>query len=127
MFIEPPIQQAHDFSFQCTIPLTQPSNLQHKHRTEKTVHGGLVLTLTDTLGSLAIASKGNWMTGVSTDMGATFVRPAGRPGETLRIRANLTGIGESRRPVLQNLPPTGPPCLPSDFSDIHISERATVF
>jgi len=35
------------------------------------------MSLTDTLGSLAIASKGHFMTGVSTDIGTSFVRPAG--------------------------------------------------
>ncbi|KAF5385677.1 hypothetical protein D9757_005517 [Collybiopsis confluens] len=61
----------------------------------KTVHGGLVMSLTDTLGSLAVATKGYWMTGVSTDIGTSFVRPAGRPGDVLHAKAVLTGIGKS--------------------------------
>ncbi|KAG2030185.1 thioesterase thiol ester dehydrase-isomerase [Suillus americanus] len=60
-----------------------------------TVHGGLILSLTDTLGSLAVASKGHYMTGVSTDIGASFIRPAGRPGDTLHARATLTVMGKS--------------------------------
>ncbi|KAG1822422.1 thioesterase thiol ester dehydrase-isomerase [Suillus subaureus] len=60
-----------------------------------TVHGGLILSLTDTLGSLAVASKGHYMTGVSTDIGASFIRPAGRPGDTLHARATLTAMGKS--------------------------------
>ena len=57
------------------------------------VHGGLILSLTDTLGSLAVASKGHFMTGVSTDIGTSFVRPAGRVGDTLYAKAILTGMG----------------------------------
>ncbi|KAG2140253.1 thioesterase thiol ester dehydrase-isomerase [Suillus bovinus] len=39
--------------------------------------------------------KGHYMTGVSTDIGASFVRPAGRTGDTLHARATLTAIGKS--------------------------------
>ncbi|KAF8903144.1 thioesterase thiol ester dehydrase-isomerase [Gymnopilus junonius] len=59
-----------------------------------TAHGGLILSLTDTLGSLAVASKGHFMTGVSTDIGTSFVRPAGRIGDVLHAKAVLTGIGK---------------------------------
>ncbi|KIY69328.1 thioesterase thiol ester dehydrase-isomerase [Cylindrobasidium torrendii FP15055 ss-10] len=58
-------------------------------------HGGLILSLTDTLGSLAVASKGYWMTGVSTDVGASFVRPAGRVGDVLYAKSTLTALGKS--------------------------------
>lgn len=57
------------------------------------MHGGLILSLTDTLGSLAVASKGHYMTGVSTDIGTSFVRPAGRVGDVLHAKAVLTGMG----------------------------------
>lgn len=57
------------------------------------MHGGLILSLTDTLGSLAVATKGHFMTGVSTDIGTSFVRPAGRVGDTLHAKAVLTGMG----------------------------------
>jgi acyl-coenzyme A thioesterase 13 len=59
-----------------------------------TAHGGLVLSLTDTLGSLAVASKGHFMTGVSTDIGTSFVRPAGRVGDVLYAKTTLTGMGK---------------------------------
>lgn len=58
-------------------------------------HGGLIASLTDTLGSLAVASKGQYMTGVSTDIGTSFVRPAGRAGDVLHAKAVLTGMGDS--------------------------------
>ncbi|KAF9463047.1 thioesterase thiol ester dehydrase-isomerase [Collybia nuda] len=59
------------------------------------LHGGLIMSLTDTVGSLAVASKGHFMTGVSTDIGASFVRPAGRVGDVLHAKAVLTGMGKS--------------------------------
>ena len=66
-----------------------------------TVHGGLILSLTDTMGSLAIASRGKWMTGVSTDIGTSFVRPAGRPGDILHARAIVTAMGIDSLPLSQ--------------------------
>jgi len=60
-----------------------------------TVHGGLIMSLTDTLGSLAVASKGHFMTGVSTDIGTSFIKPAGRIGDTLYGKAVITSMGTS--------------------------------
>lgn len=60
----------------------------------KTVHGGLILSMTDTLGSLALATKGSYMTGVSVDIGTSFLKPAGRVGDILKARATVTGLGE---------------------------------
>ncbi|KAJ7175875.1 thioesterase thiol ester dehydrase-isomerase [Mycena filopes] len=60
-----------------------------------TVHGGLILSLTDTAGSLAVATRGHFMTGVSTDIATSFCRPAGRTGDTLHIKAELISIGKS--------------------------------
>jgi acyl-coenzyme A thioesterase 13 len=51
------------------------------------------MSLTDTIGSLAIASKGHFMTGVSTDIGTSFVRPAGRVGDVLYVKGVLTAMG----------------------------------
>jgi len=51
------------------------------------------MSLTDTLGSLAVASHGQYMTGVSTDISTSFVKPAGKPGDELRIVATLTAMG----------------------------------
>ncbi|TFY73551.1 hypothetical protein EWM64_g10462 [Hericium alpestre] len=47
------------------------------------------------MGSLAVATKGQYMTGVSTDISASFVKPAGRPGDILKMKAVLTGMGKS--------------------------------
>ena len=73
------------------------------------MHGGLILSLTDTMGSLAVATKGQWMTGVSTDISASFVKPSGRPGDILYAKASLIGMG---KPV---------PFL--DFCSLHLNRR----
>lgn len=51
------------------------------------------MSLTDTIGSLAVASKGHYMTGVSTDVSTSFVRPAGRVGDVLNATATITALG----------------------------------
>ena len=51
------------------------------------------MSLTDTLGSLAVATKGHFMTGVSVDIGTSFVKPGGRAGDELIAKAVITGIG----------------------------------
>jgi len=53
------------------------------------------MSLTDTVGSLAVASKGHYMTGVSTEIGTSFVRPAGRTGDILHAKAVLVSMGKS--------------------------------
>lgn len=53
------------------------------------------MSLTDTIGSLAVATKGQYMTGVSTDLGASFVRPAGTTGDVLTATAVVTAMGKS--------------------------------
>ena len=63
------------------------------------MHGGLIMSLTDTIGSLAVATKGQYMTGVSVDIGTSFVKPAGRVGDELVMKAVITGIGGSGVPL----------------------------
>ena len=53
------------------------------------------MSLTDTLGSLAVASKGHFMTGVSTDIGTSFIKPAGGVGDRLYGKAMVTAMGKS--------------------------------
>ena len=62
------------------------------------------MSLTDTLGSLAVATKGHWMTGVSTDIGTSFVRPGGKIGDHLHARAVLTGLGRLDRRLAESVP-----------------------
>lgn len=59
------------------------------------MHGGLIGTLTDTMGSLAIASKGFYSTGVSTDISTTFVKAAGKAGDSVIAEAQVISLGQS--------------------------------
>lgn len=58
-----------------------------------TLHGGMISTLVDSVGSLAVASKGLFNTGISTDIHATFVRPGGRLGDTVSVLGEVVNIG----------------------------------
>lgn len=59
-----------------------------------TLHGGVICSLTDTMGSLALASKGLYSTGVSTDIHTTFVRPA-QLGETVKVEGRVINLGKT--------------------------------
>jgi len=52
------------------------------------------MSLTDTVGSLAVASKGYFMTGVSTDIATSFIRPAGRVGDVIYAKGIVTAMGK---------------------------------
>lgn len=58
------------------------------------VHGGLICTLVDTMGSLALASKGLYSTGVSTDIHTTFAKAAGKAGDEVDVLGEVTTLGE---------------------------------
>ncbi|SPO31152.1 related to Putative esterase C31F10.02 [Ustilago trichophora] len=60
-----------------------------------TLHGGCVATLTDTMGSLAIASKGLYSTGVSTDINTTYVKSAGGKGDTVNVMGEVISMGKT--------------------------------
>ena len=51
------------------------------------------MSLTDTPSSLAVAGYGRYMTGVSTDISTSFVKPAGKPGDEVKMTATLTAMG----------------------------------
>ncbi|WFC95203.1 hypothetical protein MBRA1_001850 [Malassezia brasiliensis] len=60
-----------------------------------TLHGGLIMTLVDSVGSLAVASKGWYNTGISTDINATFVKPGGRMGDKVTVLGEVVGMGKT--------------------------------
>ncbi|KAG2172754.1 hypothetical protein INT43_000101 [Umbelopsis isabellina] len=60
----------------------------------KSVHGGLLSTVVDIGGSLAIASKGLFATGVSTDLNITFVSGA-KLGQVLDVDAKCVKLGRT--------------------------------
>lgn len=53
----------------------------------------MILSLTDTMGSLAVATRGQWMTGVSTDVSASFIKPGGRLGDEVFMESKVVGMG----------------------------------
>lgn len=59
-----------------------------------TLHGGLICSLVDTMGSLALASKGLYSTGVSTDIHTTFVKAAGGDGDEVKVEGKVISLGE---------------------------------
>ncbi|KAM0752786.1 Thioesterase/thiol ester dehydrase-isomerase [Meredithblackwellia eburnea MCA 4105] len=67
---------------------------EHQANRLKSLHGGLTSSLVDTMGSLALSSKGMWMTGVSTDIHVTFVRAA-MVGEEIALKSEVVGQGKT--------------------------------
>lgn len=60
----------------------------------QSLHGGLISTLVDSMGSLALASRGLYSTGVSTDITVSFVRAAGTVGDTVNVTGEVVSMGE---------------------------------
>ncbi|KJZ78587.1 hypothetical protein HIM_01978 [Hirsutella minnesotensis 3608] len=60
-----------------------------------TVHGGVMASLVDFGGSLAVASTGRFYTGVSTDLSVTYLSPGGKIGDLLRGHAVCEKIGKT--------------------------------
>ncbi|GAA5919374.1 hypothetical protein JCM1841_005976 [Sporobolomyces salmonicolor] len=67
---------------------------RHQVNRLQSLHGGLIASLIDTTGSLALASRGMYMTGVSTDINATYVRGAAL-GEVIRVRGEVVNMGRT--------------------------------
>ncbi|BFZ53977.1 hypothetical protein PYCC9005_001008 [Savitreella phatthalungensis] len=59
------------------------------------LHGGVITCLTDTTGSLAVASRGLYSTGVSTDLHVTFIRGAGKVGDSVDVVARCDLLGKT--------------------------------
>lgn len=48
------------------------------------LHGGTIASMVDLGGSLAVASRGLFATGVSTDLNVTYLNSGGKVGDTIR-------------------------------------------
>ncbi|KKY24438.1 putative thioesterase family [Phaeomoniella chlamydospora] len=57
-----------------------------KHHTNRLgiLHGGTIASMVDLGGSLAVASRGLYSTGVSTDLNVTYLGSGGKIGDTIR-------------------------------------------
>ncbi|KAI9026601.1 acyl-coenzyme A thioesterase-like protein 13 [Phycomyces nitens] len=60
----------------------------------KSVHGGLLATAVDIGGSLAIASKGLFATGVSTDINISYISGA-KEGDIVKMDAKCDKLGKT--------------------------------
>lgn len=60
-----------------------PIEKQHTNRLG-ILHGATLATMVDTSGSLALASRGLYSTGVSTDLNVTYLNSGGKVGDTIR-------------------------------------------
>lgn len=60
-----------------------------KHHTNRLniLHGGTIASMVDTSGSLVLASRGLYSTGVSTDLNVTYLNSGGKVGDTIRGEA----------------------------------------
>ncbi|RIA87892.1 putative PaaI_thioesterase family protein [Glomus cerebriforme] len=83
------ITDAIDGKITCELPVEKV----HLNRLGS-VHGGLLSTLVDVVGSLAIASKGMYSTGVSTDLNITFINSAG-VGDIITMDSECVKVGKT--------------------------------
>ncbi|KAI7899490.1 HotDog domain-containing protein [Cokeromyces recurvatus] len=75
--------------------LSAEFQVENKHLNRLgTVHGGLLATAVDVAGSLAIATKGLYATGISTDINISYIQSAKR-GETITIEARVDKLGKT--------------------------------
>ncbi|KAF2232520.1 esterase, partial [Viridothelium virens] len=59
------------------------------------LHGGTIASMVDLGGSLAVASKGLFTTGVSTDLSVTYLNSGGVIGDTLRAEVTCDKFGKT--------------------------------
>ncbi|KAI9594157.1 HotDog domain-containing protein [Syncephalis fuscata] len=73
----------------CTMKIEE----RHLNRVDS-LHGGMIAALVDIGGSLAIASTGNYITGVSTDISVSYLNGSAI-NEVITIDSRCTKIGKS--------------------------------
>ncbi|CCC06706.1 hypothetical protein SMACR_00732 [Sordaria macrospora] len=61
----------------------------------KIIHGGTIASMVDLGGSLAVASKGLYATGVSTDLNVSYISGGGKVGEKILGTAVCDKIGKT--------------------------------
>ncbi|ORY79853.1 HotDog domain-containing protein [Protomyces lactucae-debilis] len=59
------------------------------------LHGGTVACIVDTGGSLAVASRGLYATGVSTDMNIAYIKAGGQVGDTITATMICDSLGKT--------------------------------
>ncbi|KAF1348854.1 putative PaaI_thioesterase family protein [Delphinella strobiligena] len=68
-----------------------------KHHTNRLniLHGGTIASMVDLGGSLAVASRGLYSTGVSTDLNVTYLNSGGKIGDLIRAEATCDKFGKT--------------------------------
>ncbi|KAM3421406.1 hypothetical protein BST61_g1801 [Cercospora zeina] len=68
-----------------------------KHHTNrlKILHGGAIASMVDLGGSLAVASRGLFATGVSTDLNVTYLNSGGKVGDLIRAEVKCDKFGKT--------------------------------
>jgi len=59
------------------------------------IHGGTIASMVDLGGSLAVASRGLYATGVSTDINVTYLYSGGKIGDTLKAVVTCDKFGKT--------------------------------
>ncbi|MCJ1331690.1 hypothetical protein MMC10_008382 [Thelotrema lepadinum] len=71
-------------------------DIQKEHTNRLNIlHGGTIASMVDLGGSLAVASKGLFATGVSTDLNVTFLNSGGKIGDTLKAEVTCDKFGKT--------------------------------
>ncbi|KAL1311281.1 hypothetical protein AAFC00_001467 [Neodothiora populina] len=68
---------------------------QHHTNRLGILHGGTIASMVDLGGSLAVASKGLYATGVSTDLNVTYLNSGGKIGDIIRAEATCDKFGKT--------------------------------
>ncbi|KAL5426669.1 hypothetical protein PMIN06_003771 [Paraphaeosphaeria minitans] len=68
-----------------------------KHHTNRLniLHGGTIASMVDLGGSLAVASRGLFATGVSTDLNVTYLSSGGKIGDIIRADVSCDKFGKT--------------------------------
>ncbi|KAK9465830.1 HotDog domain-containing protein [Lipomyces arxii] len=70
--------------------------IEKKHTNRlQILHGGTVAALVDLAGSLAVASRGMFNTGVTTDLNVTYISSGGKIGDSILIEGKCHKLGRS--------------------------------
>ncbi|OCK86299.1 esterase [Lepidopterella palustris CBS 459.81] len=71
-------------------------NIQKEHTNRLNIlHGGAIASMVDLGGSLAVASRGLYSTGVSTDLNVTYLSSGGKIGDLIKAEASCDKFGKT--------------------------------
>ncbi|RMJ24854.1 Thioesterase superfamily [Aspergillus sp. HF37] len=71
-------------------------DIQKEHTNRLSIlHGGTIASMVDLGGSLAVASRGLFATGVSTDLNVTYLSSGGKVGDRILAEVNCDKFGKT--------------------------------